>query len=56
MEIKTALQPRSHEQRLISIVRKLPAGRVSQVIDFARFIEWQVSDIVIQKSFFFLSF
>jgi hypothetical protein len=43
MEMQTALQPRSHEQRLISIVRKLPTGRLSQVIDFARFIEWQVS-------------
>ena len=38
------LQPTIHEQSLISIVRKLPTERVSQVIDLARFIEWPVSD------------
>jgi len=44
MEMQTALQPTTYEQSLISIVRKLPTERVSQVIDFARFIEWQVSE------------
>lgn len=44
MEMQTALQPTSYEHSLISIVRRLPTERVSQVIDFARFIEWQVSE------------
>jgi len=41
MKTKTKKQLTAYEQVLINIVRKLPADRVSQVVDFARFIEWQ---------------
>ena len=41
METQPTLQ--EYEQELIGIVRKLPLARVSEVIDFAQFIEFQVA-------------
>ena len=41
METQTK-QPAAYEQELIRVVRRLPPERVSQVVDFARFLEFQV--------------
>lgn len=41
MTMQKTLEPTTTEQTLIGIVRKLPPERVSQIVDFARFIEWQ---------------
>ncbi len=41
METQTK-QPVVYEQELIRVVRRLPPERVSQVVDFARFLEFQV--------------
>jgi hypothetical protein len=43
METKLAFPTEEYEQRLIGIVRRLPPERVSQVIDFARFLEIQMT-------------
>jgi hypothetical protein len=43
MEMQTDLQTMAYEQRLIKIVRKLPPERVLEVIDFARFLEFQTT-------------
>jgi len=45
MEIQTNSQIKEYEQRLLGIVRKLPLERVSQVIDFAHFLEFQITKI-----------
>ncbi|MBM3134694.1 MAG: hypothetical protein FJZ89_05275 [Chloroflexi bacterium] len=44
MERQTLLQPSAYEQTLISIVRTLPAERVIQILDYARYIQSQVSE------------
>jgi hypothetical protein len=41
MEQQTIIHPSVYEQTLIDIIRTLPAERVSQIIDFARFIQSQ---------------
>ena len=41
MEMQTTFQGKEYEQRLLEIVRKLPSERISQVIDFAQFLESQ---------------
>jgi len=43
METKPALQTEEYEQKLIGIVRRLPPERVSEVMDFAQFLEFQIT-------------
>lgn len=43
METKLAFQREEYEQKLIGIVRRLPPERVSEVIDFAQFLELQIT-------------
>jgi len=43
MEMQTTSQIKEYEQRLLEIVRRLPRERVSQVIDFAHFLEFQIT-------------
>jgi len=43
MEKKLAFQTEEHERKLVEIVRRLPPERVSQVIDFAQFLELQIT-------------
>ena len=43
MEMQATLQIKEYEQKLVGIVRRLPPGRVSQVIDFAQFLEFQMT-------------
>ncbi|MBM3134866.1 MAG: DUF2281 domain-containing protein [Chloroflexi bacterium] len=38
------LQPTVYEQKLIRIVRRLPPERVTQVIDFAQFLESKLDE------------
>ncbi len=45
MEAGTGLQSTVYEKQLIGIIRRLPEDRVSQVIDFAKFIEFQSRNI-----------
>lgn len=40
------IQSVGYEKQLIGIIRKLPPDRVSQVIDFAKFLESQLSGIL----------
>jgi hypothetical protein len=42
METQTVAQ--GYEQKLIGIVRRLPPERVSEVIDFAQFLESQIAE------------
>ncbi len=42
MEMQTAFQPSTHEQTVINIIRELPPERVLQLVDFARFLEFQI--------------
>jgi len=36
----------SHEQTILDLLRTLPAERMTQVIDFVRFLQWQtMSDV-----------
>ncbi|MBX7233007.1 MAG: hypothetical protein K1X65_01400 [Caldilineales bacterium] len=41
METQMTLQPSSYEQTFISILRTLPAERVAQILDYARYIQSQ---------------
>jgi len=41
VKVKTALQSSAYEQALISIVRTLPAERIVQILDYARYIQSQ---------------
>ena len=43
METQTISKHLEYEQKLIGIIRKLPLERVSQVIDFAQFLEFQIT-------------
>ena len=43
METQTVSKPVTSEQKLIGIIRRLPPERVSQVIDFAQFLEFQTT-------------
>jgi len=43
METQTVSKPVTYEQKLIGIRRRLPPERVSQVIDFAQFLEFQIT-------------
>jgi len=45
MEKQAVPQPTVYERKLIRIVRRLPPERVSQVIDFAQFLEYQLAEI-----------
>lgn len=47
MEMQTAFQSSTYEQTVINIIRKLPPERVLQLVDFARFLEFQI----VQKSY-----
>lgn len=42
MKRQVSVKKSTAEQRLITIVRKLPPDRVSQLIDFAQFLEIQL--------------
>jgi len=44
MEMPMTLQPTVYEQKLIRIVRRLPPERVTQVIDFAQFLESKLDE------------
>jgi len=44
MEMPMTLQPAAHEQKLIRIVRRLPPERVTEVIDFAQFLESKLDE------------
>jgi len=44
METQASIQSQERERQLIGIVRRLPPERVSQLIDFARFLELQSSE------------
>jgi hypothetical protein len=44
MEMQITLQPTAYEQKLIRIVRRLPPERVTQVIDFAQFLESKLDE------------
>ncbi|MBI4769120.1 MAG: hypothetical protein HY784_01575 [Chloroflexi bacterium] len=41
--MRTIAEPVTYEQKLISIIRRLPPERVSEVIDFAHFLEFQTT-------------
>jgi len=43
METQTTLQPTVYEQKLVRIVHKLPHERVLQLVDFAHFLELQIT-------------
>ena len=43
MEKRANLQPSAYEQAVIGIIRKLPPERVVQLINFARFLEFQTT-------------
>lgn len=43
MEMQTLLPAKKYEHQLIGIVHRLPPERVSQVIDFAQFLEFQIA-------------
>ncbi len=43
METQTVSKHVKYEQKLIGIIRRLPPERVSQVIDFAQFLEFQIT-------------
>lgn len=45
MEIGLTSQPIVYEQQLIRIIRRLPTDRISQVIDFAKFLEFQIKNV-----------
>lgn len=47
MEIQTNIQSLTYEQTVIDIIRKLPPERALQLVDFARFLEFQI----VQKSY-----
>lgn len=42
METQTTLQFSTYEQAVIEIMRNLPSDRVQQLVDFARFLEFQI--------------
>lgn len=42
MESSIASPKTMYEQQLISIIRRLPNDRISQVVDFAKFLELQL--------------
>jgi len=39
--VQATVQPSTHEQMVVSIMRKLPPERVLELVDFARFLELQ---------------
>ncbi len=39
--MQTTVQPSAYEQTVISIMRRLPPERVLELVDFARFLEFQ---------------
>jgi hypothetical protein len=43
METQTVSKPAAIEQKLVEIIRRLPPERVSEVVDFAQFIEFQAA-------------
>jgi dTDP-glucose pyrophosphorylase len=45
MEIGITSQPTVYEQQLIRIIRRLPDDRISQVVDFAKFLEFEIRDV-----------
>jgi len=45
MEAQTVSPVSLYEQTLVSIIRRLPAERASQIVDFARFIEYQTFQV-----------
>ncbi len=45
METQTVSKHVEYEQKLIGIIRRLPLERVSQVIDFAQFLESQITKV-----------
>ncbi len=44
METQTTYRSASSEQTVVQIMRKLPAERVSELVDFARFLEFRVTE------------
>ena len=43
METQTDFQSSTYERTVINIIRKLPPERASQLVDFARFLEFQLA-------------
>jgi len=43
MDMQTAFQPAAYEQTVINIIRRLPPERVLQLVDFAHFLEFQIT-------------
>jgi hypothetical protein len=44
MEMQATYQPSVHEQTMLKIMRRLPPERVLQLVDFARFLEFQTTE------------
>ncbi len=44
MEQQTVLHASAYEQKLVEILRRLPPERVSELVDFAEFLELRVSE------------
>lgn len=42
--MERTIQPATYEQTLLAIIRTLPAERVLQILDYARYIQSQVSE------------
>lgn len=41
--MQATVQPSAHEQTVVSIMRKLPPERIWELINFARFLEFQTT-------------
>ena len=44
METRTAYQVGTPEQTVVRILRRLPPERARQLVDYARFLEFQTSE------------
>jgi antitoxin (DNA-binding transcriptional repressor) of toxin-antitoxin stability system len=44
MEMQATGQPSAYEQTVLTIMRRLPPERVLQLVDFARFLEFQMTE------------
>jgi hypothetical protein len=43
METLTAMELNTHEQTVVKIMRVLPPERAAQIVEFARFLKWEVA-------------
>ncbi|MBK6431901.1 MAG: hypothetical protein WAW03_04005 [Anaerolineae bacterium] len=44
MTLQTILETATYEQALVSIIHTLPAERIRQIVDYARFVQTQTLD------------